>query len=195
MIQGVDTSHWQGATNYSNLKTAGKEFCFAKATEGILVRDNQFARSRQEAPKAGLLFGAYHFFHPKLDVDQQVEHFKTIMGPARSGELFPALDFETTDNIGMGRAMILAKALHFITAIGAAYSCTPFIYGSSSFLRSYSSPDFAKFPLWVANYGVHAPRIPAPWHNYTIWQYSDAHGIDLDVFNGGMDQLKKFTFA
>ena len=55
---------------------------------------------------------------------------------------------------------------------------TPGIYGSPSYLSAVGCstvPDLAGVPLWVAHYGVQRPIIPAPWSDWTAWQY-DEHG-------------------
>lgn len=193
-VQGVDVSHWQGAVDFAKLRAQGKLFCISKADEGFTSVDNQFARSRIEAPKAGMIFGSYHFFHPKQDIVAQVNHYERVIGPRRPGELPPALDWETTDNAGLSRGVQVARALQFISAIETISGCLPFVYGSPGFLNQFGSlAQFVRYPLWVANYGVNHPRIPAPWHTYTIWQYSESNGLDLDVFNGNLDRLKAMT--
>jgi GH25 family lysozyme M1 (1,4-beta-N-acetylmuramidase) len=57
--------------------------------------------------------------------------------------------------------------------------------------------------LWIANYGVSSPSIPAPWASsgYAFWQYSSTGSVpgitgncDLDTFNGSMTSLLKFAY-
>lgn len=57
---GVDISHWQGEVNFSMTKRAGASFVIIKACQNLWP-DDQFARSWENAKKANLLRGAYHF--------------------------------------------------------------------------------------------------------------------------------------
>ena len=38
-------------------------------------------------------------------------------------------------------------------------------YGNTYFNRS----EFARFPLWIANWGVSKPGIPGKWTSYVYW--------------------------
>jgi lysozyme len=52
----------------------------------------------------------------------------------------------------------------------------PTIYGSPSFLQEFATyhPEvFGLCPLWLANYGVAKPTIPAPWTHFAAWQHTD----------------------
>lgn len=196
MLQGVDTSHWNGALNFQTLAAQGKTFCIAKATEGLNYIDNQFARSRIQAPKAGLIFGSYHFFHPKYSIESQVNYFEQEIGPPRKGELVPALDWETTDSVGLSVGQLKLRALTFMGLIEKIVGAPPLLYFSPGFVEALGDMSaFERYGAWIAHYGVARPRVPVPWKSggYTIWQYTDQNGLDLDVFNGNMDQLKKFT--
>lgn len=191
-IRGCDTSHWNGAVNFKNLKVQGYEFVFAKATEGALVTDDQFARSRVEAPKAGLLFGAYHFFHPAQDVEWQVKHFEAI-GSRKPGELPPVLDWETTDKGLQSKAVQKARALQFCQEVERIAGIAPMLYGSPGFFAQFGDmSEFSKYPLFLAQYAS-APQVPHAWKAYTIWQYSGSGGLDKDLFNGTLDQLKALS--
>jgi len=56
---------------------------------------------------------------------------------------------------------------------------------------------FGDYPLWVANYGVSKPKLPASWERYVIWQYSEAGSVpgikktvDLNALAGTFADLK-----
>ena len=63
------------------------------------------------------------------------------------------------------------------------------------FAATPASAQFAKNPLWVANYQVEIPHIPPIWIDYAFWQYGsdsipgEPGKFDLDVLN------PKFTLA
>lgn len=53
---------------------------------------------------------------------------------------------------------------------------------------------FNDMPLCVVDYNGHsAPRVHPNWPKWAFWQYIDKNGLDLDLFNGSEEDLKKFT--
>ena len=66
-----------------------------------------------------------------------------------------------------------------------------------------SATTLARFPVWLAHHtNAAAPQIAAPWSSWTFWQYSgngQAAGVtlpvDLDRFNGSLDDLRKLTVS
>ena len=50
---------------------SGRKFGIVKATEGTGYTDSSFAANWAAMPKAGVIRGAYHFFHPNLDAVMQ----------------------------------------------------------------------------------------------------------------------------
>ncbi len=188
MIKGFDVSHHQGAFDFGKMAAQGHKFCFLKATEGTHFVDSQFKRSWDEAPRAGLYVGAYHFYRPQYEPAEQAAHFLKTVGPSRVGDLPCVLDLETTDHVRNG--IIIAGALKWLQLVSSATGKDAIIYASPGFLKPLGDLEqFQKYPLWIANYGVNHPHVPAPWPNYTFWQYTDQHGLDLNVFNGDVTKL------
>jgi len=65
-----------------------------------------------------------------------------------------------------------------------------------------SPADFGRNPLWVANYGVKAPKLPSTWKSYAFRQYSDSGhvdgvpgGCDLDSLAGSTSDLDALKMA
>lgn len=195
MIKGVDISHWQGVVDFKKLVKDGNQFCIAKATDGLGGVDPMFNRNRIEAKKAGLIFGAYHWFHPSQDILKQVGHYVNVIGKRQPGELPPTIDWEpTTDTKLVGIAATKQRVKMFLDELEKIEGVTPMIYCSPGFVQDYGDLSmFASNPLWIAHYGVNHPRVPAPWKNFTIWQYTDKGGLDLDLFNGTIEDLKKLA--
>jgi lysozyme len=188
MISGIDISHHNGHIDWAKMKGLGKAFAFLKATEGTSFIDPMFARNLRDCRSAGLPVGAYHFFRPELDPALQSSLFLRVVGKAQHGDLPPVLDWEVSDNVRPGVQVQRAKI--WLEHVEQFYGKPPIIYGSPSFLAGLGLPVwFTNYKLWIANYGVHAPHIPAPWKSHLFWQTSDAGGLDLDVFNGTPDQL------
>jgi lysozyme len=77
------------------------------------------------------------------------------------------------------------------------YGVKPIIYTYADYYKNYLKDKFNDYPLWVAHYhGGEAPRTMRDWH---FWQHSDKgtvdgikHRVDFNVFNGTMDDLRKY---
>ncbi len=65
MVPGLDVSTFQGAISWSEVKSDGFLFAYAKATEGITYIDPDFQTYWSGMKSAGVIRGAYHFFHPQ----------------------------------------------------------------------------------------------------------------------------------
>lgn len=197
MLYGVDVSHHNGRFDFARAALNGKKYAYVKCTEGDHYFDPQFARNWIEAPKAGMYVGAYHFFHPKQDAVLQANWFLRCKGPRLSNELPPVLDWESLD--GLGGRVNISQAQKWLDIVESRTGVTPIIYASPGFIEGLLSPltGFERYPLWIAHYGVHQPRLPhnGPWKTWTFWQTSDQGGLDLDKFNGGPDQLQRLASA
>ncbi|HEY7598654.1 MAG TPA: glycoside hydrolase family 25 protein, partial [Candidatus Limnocylindrales bacterium] len=77
-LVGIDVSHWQGKIIWRDVRAAGVDFAFAKATEGQGYVDPQYARNRKRAGANGIAFSAYHFARPDRttkDAVREADHF------------------------------------------------------------------------------------------------------------------------
>lgn len=174
MIRGVDISHYQALSNWEQMKESGIAFCFLKCTEGLQLRDSKFAMFSADCQKYGIPHGAYHFFHPANDPILQAKFFLNTVG-VEGGTLPMVMDWETK---GSTVAHDDSVALQFLEYVQTATGKTPMIYGSPAFLNERTlSPAFAKYPLWVAHYGVSHPTVPRPWTTWTYWQFSGSAKI------------------
>src|SRR5512143_4019056 len=99
-VPGIDVSYWDAGIDWPKVRATGQRFVFVKATEGDSYQDPTFDDNWFGAKSAGLLRGAYHFFHCNIDAKKQadafINYFKSFNDP---GELPPVLDLETNDNI------------------------------------------------------------------------------------------------
>lgn len=191
VVDGYDVSHWNGHVNHQAYFDQGKRFCFIKACENGRV-DECFEQNWMETKKAGLLRGAYAFFHPSRDPLGQANQLLNLTGPLQVGDLPHVIDWETTDGVPSDKdkkaAYLFLGQLHKITGR------MPIIYGSPYFLSALQLDDFfAGFPLWVAHYEVPAPLVPSPWPNWTFWQTSESGGMDFNLYNGTLQSLKNLA--
>src|SRR5262249_52496912 len=133
-ILGFDISHYQINTDWQAASDAGKVFAIVKATEGMTYIDPDFDTNWSGMKEAGLIRGAYHFFHPEDDPIKQADHFTNVIGALGSGDLPGALDLEVTD--GESPSRVASTALSFLKRVEANTGKTPMIYTSPAFFSS-----------------------------------------------------------
>ncbi|MEM9595335.1 MAG: GH25 family lysozyme [Acidobacteriota bacterium] len=196
-VEGIDVDHHRGDIDWSQVAAAGKTFTFIKATEGNDFVDPNFEANWTAAKEAGLLRGAYHFFRPEDGAATQAENFLGVVNQA-PGDLPPVLDVEAMD--GVDAAAALAGVLAWLEQVEAALGVAPTVYTGPNFWNALDSGAMAPYPLWIAEYGVEAPRVPQGWGDWTFWQYShegEVAGVDgdvdLDVFAGTRSELLALT--
>lgn len=196
VIMGCDVSHWQPNIDWQKVKAYNVDFVFIKASEGT-IEDPSFKSHWQGAKDAGIIRGAYHFFHPGIDPEAQIQYFMSLIHESgyESEDLPPTIDWETTDSIPSYRESGLAGM--FSGLIFSQIGRMPIIYGSPYFLETLNlASPISTCPLWVAHYGPKCPLVPQPWTDWTFWQKTDSGSIDgigpcdIDVFNGSLDDLK-----
>ena len=203
-VPGIDVSHWQGSVDWDVVASGGEMFGYAKASEGAATGDQYFVDNWTAMKTAGLLRGAYHFFHPNTDAAAQAANFLSCLSKANggspvlaAGDLPPTLDLEVTD--GASVAALLAGAGTWLQAVETATGRQPIVYTYVSFWnKTLGNPsDLSDYPLWIAHYNVPAPTIPGDWAGWTMWQFAQqqvtgvpAAVTDMDAFNGSYADLQ-----
>jgi len=152
---------------------------------------------------AGLVVGAYHFANPDNasgDAQREADLFLSVAKPA-PGELISALDLEV--NHGLPPAALSNWVQTWLERVSAATGQRPMIYTTASFWKSNLADTtwFAQhgYRLWIANWGVTNPSVPAGnWteQGWSFWQYSSCGKIagirgcvDLDRYHGQLADL------
>jgi GH25 family lysozyme M1 (1,4-beta-N-acetylmuramidase) len=210
-VPGIDVSYWDSEIDWSKVQASGVCFAFIKATEGEHYTDPTFATNWAGAKAVGILRGAYCFFHPNMDAIKQADLFiQTVKARNDNGELPPVLDLEAHDQ--QSNAVIIAKAKTWLDRVEQAFGKKAIIYSGYYFLKDHFSeasgepPAWIKdHPLWIAQYpGTYTPgmqpALPKGWPNWAFWQYSETGqvngiktNVDLNVFNGSLDDLYRFA--
>ena len=206
MIEGVDLSHWQddSATpkkiDFDKMKSAGAQFCILKASQGTWT-DHLFNDSYMRA-KGILPRGAYHYFDWSKSGYEQAKWFVEVIR-GDPPEIVPVVDYECRTN-APGRDVAITQLKDFITHVEGYTGRIPMIYTGYYFWKDYgsSNPWWARFPLWIANYYVVKPMLPAPWMSWVLWQYTpkgngpvygvESLNIDMDYFYGTPEQFYSF---
>ena len=211
---GIDVSRFQGTIVWPSVAGAGVRFAFVQASRGsgtdCTVKpaqcgaDPYFATNRIAAETAGIRVGAYHrafasggtIADARADSLAEANVFLASVGSLQPGELVPVLDVETPFS-GMTSTTLRTWVRVWVKRVNKRLGRKPMIYtNATSWSATGDTREFAKakYPLWVAEWGVSRPTVPASnWgrHGYSVWQYTSSGsvpGISGDV---DMDRLGK----
>jgi len=181
ILQGVDVSEYQRSIDWPSVASAGISFAYIRAGEGTSYVDPDYQRNWLGAKAAGITTGAYLFFHPSQDPIAQANLLVAELREVNftHGDLQPAIDVETTDNLPPDA--VVAGLQSAVISVQSSIGTLPVIYASPSWWDAHvGSSAFTSDPLWVANWGVGSPSLPAVgWggNQWRIWQYSDAGSV------------------
>ncbi|MGJ5641010.1 glycoside hydrolase family 25 protein [Formosa sp. S-31] len=196
-LYGVDLSHYQGEINWDKVHYINDSvpiaFLIIRATMGVDGLDSMYKVRWETIKEKEIIRGAYHYYRPNQHSFSQANQFKEHVR-LRKGDLPPILDIEnlstiqSVENLKMG-------VKRWLTEIEEFYDVTPIIYTGDHFYSKYlNTPEFDKYPIWIANYGNYTEPITKPW---TIWQFTEqgqVEGIegfiDLNIFKGTYSDLK-----
>lgn len=195
-ITGIDVSHFQEKVNWEEIKSAGIDFAYYKATQGSKEVDPEYHINREGARNSGIYHGAYHFYVAADDAAAQAKHFIQQVFPWSSNtHLPPVLDVEQGSVTNATKPDKFAQdVLLWLTEVEKATGVKPIIYTNKPFGDEFlNHPDFSNYQLWVAEYGVKEPRLPKMWSKkgWLMWQRSErgkvegaVGNVDHDIFNG-----------
>jgi GH25 family lysozyme M1 (1,4-beta-N-acetylmuramidase) len=204
----TDISFWQ------NDPTTPQSVDFdvmALNADGVILRcgqnlwvDKDF-KKYWEASRGKLPRGSYWFYDSRVSPKQQAQLWANTLG-GDFGEMPHFADFEDKYGGNFGRWQdwynFLEEAGRLIPNI-AIY--TGYYYWIERTLSAGITLQqlayFGKYPLWIAAYNTTAPRIPAPWKEWTFWQFTDngdgakygveSKNIDLNHFNGTAEEFRQ----
>lgn len=199
-VHGIDISHYQGDIDWSllalNRQTDSPlHFVFMKATEGGDHGDDTFRNNFTEALNHGFIRGAYHFFIPSTDALKQADFFiRTVQ--LKAGDLPPVLDVEVTGK--KNKAELQRSVKQWLDRVESHYGVKPILYTSYKFKTRYLNDSlFNAYPYWIAHYYVDSVKYQGKWD---FWQHTDVgnvpgieEDVDLNVFKGTLEELKKLT--
>lgn len=191
----------------------------AKKTNGVILRagqglfpDKTFQYNWQEAKKAGLSRGAYWYFDSRVAPKRQAEVFSSLLinDPP---ELRAWFDFE--EEYGgeftgwkhwydlMANFERLAPNIEIGVYTGyyywTEYTNIYLVVKPTTQQLAY----FGRFPLWIAWYNPDPPKIPAPWSDWFMWQFTDdypgsgwgveSHEIDMNYIKSDLNKASYIT--
>lgn len=178
-----DVSYYQYRFRDATLKEVTEFIDFRVMREhspAVIIRAGQnlwedicFDISWKAAKEAGLHRGSYWFYDSRADPKRQAEKWVDVLGND-AGELELWMDYEDHYGGQYGKLIDLydfAERLRNLLPHKQLGVYTGYYY----WLEHLSPAEsyFSQYPLWIAAYGVPAPRIPPTWQDWLMWQYTD----------------------
>lgn len=221
-VLGSDASHWADHIDFSKMYQAGSRYYIGKASDSFrggsqMFEDRKFAEHFDQAFSLGqLLLGCFHWLQPDIEPEKAADFYleRYLRYPFHFP---PVVDFEETFAYRDKQGNPTGLESHYcwcakvwLDRVEAHTGRKPIVYTAKWFTDNFKREhlDFLKnYPLWVAHYPgwmtpLTRPRMPYPWENWWIWQWSaDGNGrgtefgasgsksMDLNYFQGSYEQL------
>lgn len=193
MLNGIDVSAAGQGLAFNWAPYRGKiSFAFTKVSEGLTYADPAAKGNVAQMRADGLVAGGYHFLHAGLSGSAQAEHFLSCahaagLGP---GDII-AVDCEDSGLDGELAAQMNLTASAFVGEIQRHFpGYHPPAYTEQSMAPALTS--LASCPLWLADLSTPLVTSCGPWKLVSFWQ-TGQRGVDTDVFNGDLGQLRKLA--
>jgi lysozyme len=194
---GIDVSRFNRQINWQDVADSGVKFAFVEASRGsggdctVKPRrcgaDPYYALNYQEARAAGIRVGAYHRAFTNggsrrdasEDAVTEADLFVAQVGRLHHGDLLPALDVETPFD-GLDAERLRSWVRVWLRRVRRKLGAKPIVYTNAPAWRA--TGDTARFAraghrLWVANWNVSEPSVPADhWdgQGWSIWQFTNS---------------------
>ena len=185
-MRGVDVSVFNEAIDWAALKAAGIDFAICRTGYGKSNFDETFQRNVEEAHKAGLICGAYHYSYALTPSDAAAEaaFCKGII--ERAGVLLELpVWFSMTDADEYKKRHGFEFTRNHVTNICKAFldNIAPLncgIYSNLSWLEELIDWKSLGCRVWSAQYNAEDN-----FKGY-MWQYTDALQVGGQTFNGNI---------
>lgn len=189
---GIDVSKWQGEIDWIKV-SKHVDFAIIRAMYGWTV-DPRFEANWKGCGGTSIIRGAYQYLRPGVSAKEQASLFCELMLKVRqnANDLPLVLDVESVDNQGVKTEY--DEIVEWCEIVEVKLNVVPIVYIYPSYWTS-SKP--MRYPLWISHVLAPTPILPASWKTWLFWQLSYAArvdgittDVDLDVFDGSLDQLK-----
>lgn len=189
--KGIDVSNWQGYIDYNQVKNAGIEIVYIKASQGTTYKDPYFEINYENAKANDLKVGFYHFLTAinTQEAEQQAIFFASVIAGKQS-DCKLALDYEKFS--GVNKEAINQIAMAFIEKVRELTEKEVIIYSDLFNAENIFNIDVASNgELWLAFYGDYKnlENTNSSWNNFIGIQYTDRERIpgintvvDMDLF-------------
>ncbi|MSZ24567.1 MAG: hypothetical protein F2607_05455, partial [Actinobacteria bacterium] len=227
VITGVDVASYQhpgGAPiNWSQVRSAGHQFGYVKATESTYYTNPYFAGDWAGIAAAGMYRGAYHYAKPALPLSTAVDQARYFV--SRTGSMTGAQDLpgelDLEESGGLSQQDLAQWTREFLSEVTRLTGKKPLVYTGRWFWTSavgaYGNDIGQKYILWTADYNcqrsdgslfcdpnttTYSPPSYGGWTSWTFWQnYSVGAvpgivgNVDMNRFCCDLGSLAAFTGA
>ena len=202
MLLGFDVNHWKYPVPIEKLiKQEGAKHIIGKVTDGIYYPDKyiqMYLDWKARTKALNVPFGSFHYWRVTKDAHQQADYYREKSGIC---DFPPIYDVEKYFNLGYYSRYENAKRLRkSIERTKVNFGVSRILIYTSYYhwLELTGNADFTDCDVWVANYGVVIPRLPKPWTEAKMWQYTaryklDGKHYDASWFYGTEEDLRKYT--
>lgn len=194
---GVDVSRFNGQIDWERVAGTDVRFAFIAASRGrgddcavaatSCGGDPNYDANHAGARAAGLVVGPYHRAFVAgggrneliADARAEADTFIASVGSLRRKDLSPALDVETPFDVA-GPEALKTWIRTWTKRVRKRLGRRPLIYtNATSWAATGDTREFAKrgHRLWVANWGVSSPAVPAgDWagRGWSLWQFTSS---------------------
>lgn len=207
---GIDVSATHGDVNWDGAAASNVRFAYIHATEGIQYKSPTFAAQYDGAADDKLIRGAYHVALPDQSSGAAQADFFVDNGGGWSadGQTLPGAVSLSYNPAGatcydLSPAELIDWIHDFADEYKARVGREVVIQTTADWWNSCtdSATEFGLLhPLWVAQYGISDPMLPAGWSYYTFWQYASTSQlpgvsgvVTGSLFKGDAEQLQGFA--
>ncbi|MBQ1877218.1 MAG: hypothetical protein II161_00225, partial [Erysipelotrichaceae bacterium] len=182
---GIDVSSWQGDRTEEDWKAAKEDgIDFVMIREGFrCLPDRCFEANYENARKAGINVGAYHYLNATTVKETRQEAQSMLNNLAGKTFEYPiALDIEEKAHAQMSPEDLNKLISTFCGELEeAGYQVV--IYSYASLLKRVDSDNLSRYGLWVANWDV--VELNPVFAGVPLWQYTSDGRVA--GFEGRMD--------
>lgn len=192
IYQGIDVSEWQGSINFEEVKRAGIDIVYIKASEGTDYIDHYFEANYMGARESGLQIGFYHYLTARNveEAEEQARFFARVIS-SKEVDCKLAMDFESFGDLSIQEINNISEA--FLATLEEISGEEVVIYSDASNARDIFERSLAVYPIWVAEYFVQEPFDNGKWETWVGFQYTDrgriagiSGSVDRDEFTDGI---------
>ena len=179
--------------DFDKVKNAGIDVVYIRAGQGFSYEDAKFERNYSEAKKSGLKIGVYHYMTAR-NVEQaklQAQFFVSLISNKQI-DCKLAMDFESFGNLN--KTEINEIALAYMKEVERLSKKEVVVYSNTYNAKNTFDANVAKYPLWVAQYGVSQPQDNGKWKNWVGYQYSSTGRVNGISGNVDMDRYTNDIF-
>ena len=172
IYEGIDVSSYQGEIDFKQVKEAGIEVVYIKATEGTYYVDPYLESNYRKAKENGIKVGFYHYVTARTEAQakREAQYFVSKIS-GKNPDCKLAMDFEVFGNLN--KTEINRVGLAFIQEVERLSGKQAILYSNAYTASNTWRGENTKYPLWVADYGVERPTNSGTWSSWAGWQYTD----------------------